>query len=156
MSSPSTRIAIVAMSANRVIGRDGQLPWHLPEDLQFFKRTTMGHAILMGRKTWDSIGRPLPKRRSIVLSCSLESVPEGVDLIRHPDELDGLAIEGDLYIIGGATIYQHFLPQCAEVLLTYVYAEVEGDTFLPPFEDDFRLAEVLETHPEFEIRRYVR
>tara|TARA_R110002096_G_scaffold173997_4_gene349570 strand:- start:4515 stop:4982 length:468 start_codon:yes stop_codon:yes gene_type:complete len=155
MPAPRT-IAIVAMAANRVIGRNGGLPWQLPDDLKFFKRTTTGSAILMGRKTWDSIGRPLPKRRNIVLSCSLESVPEGVDLIRHPDDLEKLSLETDVYVIGGAMIYDYFFARCDEVLLTYVFAEYEGDTFLPPFEEEFQLAEVVETHPEFEIRRYIR
>lgn len=149
-------IAIVAMAANRVIGKDGGLPWHLPKDLKFFKRTTSGSAILMGRKTWDSIGRPLPKRRNIVLSCRMESVPEGVDLIRHPEELATMEIDTDVFVIGGAMLYDHFFPLCAEVLLTYVFDDYEGDTLLPPFEDSFSAMEVLETHPEFEIRRYVR
>ncbi len=156
MPNPPKFIAIVAMAANRTIGRDGELPWRLPEDIKFFRRTTTGHAILMGRKTWESIRKPLPERRNIVLSRSLKSAPEGVELIRHPDELAGLNLETDVYVIGGAVVYACLLPRCEEVLQTYVFAEYEGDTFLPPFEDDFQLAEILEKHPQFEIRRYVR
>lgn len=110
----------------------------------------------MGRKTWDSIGKPLPKRQNIVLSCGLESVPDGVEMIRHPDELALLNVETVVYVIGGATLYEHYFPLCKEVLLTYVFDEYEGDTFLPPFEEEFSTMEVLETHPEFEIRRYIR
>ena len=155
MNSPTYK-AIVAMAANRVIGRNGDLPWRLSEDLKFFKRTTSGHAILMGRKTWDSIGRPLPNRRNIVLSRVLEAAPEGAELVRSVDQLGELNLAGDVYVIGGSEIYRALLPQCQEVLLSYVFEEHEGDTFLPPFESDFEMVEVLESFSEFEIRRYVR
>lgn len=151
-------IAIVAMASNRVIGRDGDLPWRLSEDLKFFKRTTMGHAILMGRKTWDSIGKPLPGRRNVILSRSMAAAPEGTDLLNSIDDVSQLLAqaETDVYLIGGAEIYRQLLDQVDEILLSYVREPHEGDTEFPAFEDAFELTEVLETHDAFEIRRYVR
>lgn len=155
MNRPLT-IAVVAMAPNRVIGRDGQLPWHLPGDLRFFRKSTMGQAILMGRNTWDSIGRPLPGRRNIVLSRTLEQAPAGVEVIRSPEEIGALGITTTLCVIGGAEIYKLLLPQCDEILLSLVRENHEGDTWFPPFENDFTLSEILEQHEDFEARRYVR
>jgi dihydrofolate reductase len=144
------------MAANRVIGRDGALPWHLPEDLKFFRRTTTGHPILMGRKTWESLGRPLPNRRNLILSRTLSDQP-GAEVLRHPDDLEKLGLEGPVYIIGGAEIYQLLLPRTDEILLTLLTEPAEGDTFLPAFENDFHLAEILEEIPgRAQWRRYVR
>ncbi|HEY1081501.1 MAG TPA: dihydrofolate reductase [Prosthecobacter sp.] len=152
-SSPRL-IAIVAMAANRVIGCDGTLPWHYPEDLKFFKRTTLGHPILMGRTTFESIGRPLPGRQNIVLSRTLEP-REGITVIRdvseHPSACSGAET---LFVIGGAQIYAELLPQCHGLYLTLVKKEYEGDTFLPAFEDSFVLKEVLETTEDLEFRYY--
>lgn len=154
---PNTRFhAIVAMSAERIIGRAGALPWHLPEDLRFFRRTTTGHAVVMGRKTWESIGRPLPHRRHIVLSRSGISLPPGVDSISRPDDLDRLRIATDVFVIGGAQIYELFLPRCEEILVTLVHGTWEGDTWFPEFEADFEQVAVLETHPACEMRLYRR
>ncbi|MBU6303250.1 MAG: dihydrofolate reductase [Verrucomicrobia bacterium] len=152
---PPFTVAVVAMSPNRVIGLGGKLPWHLPGDLRFFRRATMGHAVLMGRKTWESIGKPLPGRRNIVLSRSAPDLPPGVDLIHAPGELDALRITTRLCVIGGAEIYRLFLPRCDELLLTWVRQPHAGDTFFPEFEDRFTLAEVLEEAEQFEVRRYV-
>lgn len=148
--------AIVAMTSSRVIGRDGRLPWHLPEDLRFFRRTTTGHAVVMGRKTWESIGRPLPNRRNIVLSRSAWDLPAGCERIATPEELDGLAIGTEVYIIGGAQVYTAFLPRCQELLVTWVGGDWEGDTWFPAFEEEFEPAAVLETHPTCEMRLYRR
>ncbi len=149
--------AIVAMSSNRVIGRDGDLPWHLPEDLKWFKKLTLGHPIVMGRKTMDSIGRPLPKRRNVVVSRSLDQAPEGYDLITDLSEIrSALAEHETVFIIGGAEIFRETLPDCDEFYLTYIFAEYEGDTFLPPFEEDFELAEIVDTTDDFELRRYTK
>ena len=155
MSDSHKTIAIAAMAANRVIGKDGDLPWRLSGDLKFFKRTTMGQAILMGRKTWDSIGKPLPGRRNIVLSRTLDVAPEGAELIRHLDEVANLKLKTDLFVIGGAEVYRLFLDRCDEILLTYVFDSYEGDTYLPEFESDFKLDGILETESEYEIRRYL-
>ncbi len=144
------------MASNRIIGKDGALPWHLPEDLKFFRRTTTGHPILMGRKTWESLGRPLPNRRNLILSRTLPAQPSA-EVLRHPDDLAPLGLEGPVYIIGGAEIYQLLLPRTDEILLTVLTDPVEGDTTFPAFEQDFRLEEVLDELPgRAQWRRYVR
>jgi len=155
MDRPYT-VAIVAMTPNRVIGKDGGLPWHLPEDLRFFRRMTTGTAVLMGRRTWESIGKPLPGRRNLVLSRQPPPLPPGVEALRSPEEVDELHISTRLHVIGGAAIYRIFLPRCDEVLVTSVFAEYEGDTWFPPFEGDFLPPEVLERHDAFEVRRFLR
>jgi len=147
--------AIVAMSLNRVIGAGGGIPWHLSEDLKFFKRTTLGHIIVMGRKTYDSIGRPLPGRENWVLSRKGEAIP-GVRVLHSPDEVVEPTDGRELFLIGGTQLYEALLPRCSEIFLTLVQREVEGDAYFPPFEEDFELAEILLTTPEMEIRRYVR
>lgn len=149
--------AIAAMASNRVIGRDGQLPWRLPEDLRWFKKLTMGSPIVMGRKTAESIGRSLPGRRNVVLSRSGENVPEGFEWVKDPAELArALAGEETAWIIGGAQLYETLLGDCAELYLSYVFEPHEGDAFFPPFEDRFELAEVLDRTDDFELRRYRR
>ncbi len=147
--------AIAAMSHNRVIGAGNQIPWHLPEDFQWFKQTTTGHVLVMGRKTFASIGRPLPNRETMVLSRSDFRHP-GVKTIRSLEELPPLVGERQVFICGGAQIYEQVLPQCAELLLTLVQREVAGDTFFPKFEDRFELVEEIHSTPEFKILRYRR
>lgn len=150
-------IAIVAMSSNRVIGKDGRLPWHFPEDLKFFKRTTLGHPILMGRATFESIGKPLPGRQNIVLSHSL---PPRADLtvIRGLDEIAHVCPEAQqtVFVIGGAKVFAELLPQCEGLYLTWINQPFEGDTFLPPFEDLFSLKEVVGEAEGLEFRYYER
>lgn len=147
--------AIVAMTPERVIGRDGTLPWHLPEDLAFFKKTTLGHPIVMGRKTFESIGRPLPKRRNIVLTRDPAWRMDGTDVIHHPDQLDGLTDLGSkVFIIGGAEIYQAFLPMLDELIISHVLENHPGDTWFPEFQDRFPNSEILESFPDFEVRRW--
>jgi len=147
-------IAIAAMSLNRVIGAGGGIPWHLSEDLKFFKRTTLGHVVLMGRKTYDSIGKPLPGRENWVLSRGSD-LP-GVRVIRDAGEISLPRDGREVFVIGGAQLYALLLPRCSEVLLTQVNREVEGDVFFPPFEDEFSFDEVVFAAPEMEVRRYVR
>ena len=150
-------IAIVAMTPSRVIGRDGTLPWHLPEDLAFFKRTTMGHPVVMGRKTYESIGRPLPKRRTIVLTRDREWRAPGVDAIHSVEELEPILLgEEKAHVIGGAEIYAAFLDRTDEILVSRIHEEYSGDTRFPPFEDRFPAHEVVEKHDAFEVRRYFR
>ena len=149
--------AVVAMTPSRVIGRDGKLPWHLPEDLAYFKRTTLGHPIVMGRKTFESIGRPLPKRRNIVLTRDETWSAEGVEVIHGPEALPELAGLGDqVFIIGGAEIYTAVFPILDDLLVSHVFAEHEGDTRFPEFEGMFPRSELLETHADFEVRRHFR
>jgi len=147
--------AIAAMSLNRVIGNGNQIPWHLPEDFKWFKATTSGHVIVMGRKTFESIGKPLPNRETIVLSRSAWSHP-GVKTISNLDDLPALVAGRQAFICGGAQIYEQMLPQCSELFLTLVKREVPGDAFFPKFEDQFELAEEIRDTPEFKILRYHR
>lgn len=147
--------AIAAMARNRVIGHEGGIPWHLPEDFKWVKQCTQGHTIVMGRRTFESIGRPLPNRMNIVVSRSAHGIT-GCTVIRSLDELDQIATQGEVWIFGGAEIYESALPRIDEIFLTIVKSEPPGDTFFPPFEDQFELAEVLRDEPEFQIRRYLR
>jgi dihydrofolate reductase len=152
----ATYKAVAAMSANRVIGRNGTLPWRLPEDMKFFRTLTTGHPIIMGRKTWDSLGRPLPNRRNIVLSRTMPAV-QGAEVVRSLEELDRLALAGDVYVIGGAEIYRLLMPRCAAVYLTVLETEAEGDAFLPPFEAEFpRMSVIQELEGVAQWRLYER
>ena len=132
-------IAAVA-EENRVIGKDKDLPWHIPEDLQHFKRLTTGHALLMGRRTFESIvhqfGGPLPNRRMVVLTTqgSFEEYP-GVETYASVDAaLKALADEEVVFIGGGESIYEQFLPEADRLELTLIEGDYEGDTYFPPFE----------------------
>lgn len=142
-------IAIAAMADNRVIGRDGGLPWRLPEDLKFFKETTMGHAILFGRTTFEGIGRPLPGRTNLVLSRSWPG-QEGVETVRSVEELFKRD-EDRIFVCGGAEVYRQLFPFCAGLYLTRVLKEVEGDTVLPAFEDRFQFKETVRQGEGFRI-----
>lgn len=149
--------AVVAMDPDRVIGRNGTLPWHLPKDLAFFKRTTTGHPIVMGRKTFESIGRPLPKRRNIVLTRDAAWSAPGVEVIHHPEDLARLpGLAGRVFVIGGSEIYAAFLSALDDLLVSHVLDRHPGDTFLPPFEDQFPNSEIIESHATFEVRRHFR
>jgi len=145
--------AIAAMSLNRVIGAGNKIPWHLPEDFKWFKQTTIGHVIVMGRKTFESIGKPLPNRETIVLSRSQFSHP-AVRIIRGLDELPALAGDRKVFICGGAQVYAQALPLCSELYLTLVKRTVDGDAFFPPFENQFELVEDIRDTPEFKILHY--
>jgi dihydrofolate reductase len=148
-------IAVAAMSANRVIGADGQIPWHLPEDLRWFKELTTGGTLLMGRVTFDSIGRPLPGRVTIVMSRQEHWQIPGAQVIR---DLSGLAmarVQGEIFVVGGSEIYRAALPYCRDLYLTEVRREVEGDRKFPVFEDLFRFSAVLRETPEMRIVHYV-
>ena len=147
--------AIAAMSLNRVIGSGDKIPWHLPEDFRWFKQTTTGHVLVMGRKTFESIGRPLPGRETMVLSRSAFSFP-GVTTIRGLDEIAGLAGGRQVFIAGGAQVYQQALPLCSDLFLTLVKREVDGDAFFPTFEDKFELVQQLRDTAEFSILHYQR
>ncbi len=145
--------AIAAMSLNRVIGAGNRIPWHLPEDFKWFKRMTTGQTIVMGRKAYESIDRPLPNRVTIVLSSSPFEVA-GVRWARDLSEIHPDQEAGEVYICGGGQVYQQALPLCSDLYLTWVKREVEGDAFFPEFESRFeRVATLVET-PEFEIVHY--
>ncbi|GAA5125413.1 dihydrofolate reductase [Luteolibacter yonseiensis] len=149
--------AVVAMTGERVIGRAGTLPWHLPEDLAFFKRTTSGHPIVMGRKTYESIGRPLPKRRNIVMTRDQNWSAMGVEVIHSPADLAELpGLDGRVFVIGGSEIYSAFLPELDDLLVSHIFENHAGDTRLAEFETSFPVSELVETHPAFEVRRHSR
>ena len=132
MSRP--RIALIAaMDRHRVIGKAGQLPWRLPNDLKRFREVTLGHPVLMGRKTWESIGRPLPGRRNLVMTRCPEFHPEGAEAVSSPEEaLKRTARDRMLFVIGGGEVYRIFLPYADEMFITLVHTDVEGgDAFFP-------------------------
>jgi dihydrofolate reductase len=133
---------IAAVAKNKVIGNKGQLPWRVPEDLKFFKSMTTGHAIVMGKKTYDSTGKPLPNRRNIVVSRSAVSI-EGAEVCGSIDEAIARARETDPepFIIGGAEIYRLALPFATRMYITEIDQSPEGDTHFP----DFSLSEWKET-----------
>jgi len=145
--------AIAAMSLNRVIGAGNCIPWHLPEDFKWFKRTTTGHVLVMGRKTFESIGKPLPNRDTIVLSRAGFAHP-GVRVAHSLAEVVALAGARPVFICGGAQIYEQALPCCSDLFLTRVKRQVAGDAFFPPFEDRFELVAELHDCPEFSILHY--
>ncbi len=122
---------IVAMDAQRGIGIDNRLPWRLPEDLAHFKRLTTGHPILMGRKTFESIGRPLPNRRNIVLSSNPDWQHDGVECAATMAAALALAPDQTVYVIGGAQIYTLALPLATTVIVTEIAATFDCDTFFP-------------------------
>jgi len=148
--------AIAAMSENRVIGNGNDIPWRIPEDFKWFKDSTMGGVLIMGRKTWDSIGRPLPGRKTAVVSRSSPDLPSEVDLLHSLDAIEKQGYTDPIWICGGAEIYRQALPKCKELYLTLVKRTVEGDTFFPEFEDQFQLDTVLRDESEFQIRKYLR
>ena len=149
--------AIVAMSPERVIGKDGNLPWHLPDDLKFFKKQTMGHPIVMGRKTFESIGKPLPNRQNFVLTHDPAWHHDGVESIHHPKELNEFPlIDQQVFIIGGAEIYKFFLPILNDIIITHIPQSYEGDTFFPAYEKEFPHSVLVWEQANFEIRRHFR
>lgn len=126
---------IAAMAKNRVIGRNNALPWHLPEDLKYFKATTLGKPILMGRKTFDSIGKPLPGRTSVVLTRNPEWSFDGCLVVPSLDAaLARLADREEVLVIGGAELYQQTLPRADRLYLTEINADFEGDAWFPDFD----------------------
>ena len=145
--------AIAAMSLNRVIGAGNQIPWHLPEDFKWFKKMTIGNVVVMGRKTFESIGKPLPNRDTIVLSRSEFRHP-GVHVLRRLEELAPLTTGREVFVAGGAQIYEQALPLCSDLYLTLVKREVAGDAFFPAFEDAFELIETLQDNADFKILHY--
>ncbi len=132
---------IVAASANDVIGAQGELPWRLSDDLRRFKEVTMGKPIVMGRKTWDSIGRPLPGRQNIVITRQGDFAAEGCDVVGSVDEaLSAAGDAAEVMIIGGSQVYALFLPRADRLYLTRVHARIDGDAFFPAIsETEWRL-----------------
>jgi dihydrofolate reductase len=179
--------AIAAMSENRVIGDGNRIPWHLPEDFRWFKKMTLGNVVVMGRKTFESLGSPLPNRLNVILTrhpkllrdrhpelfgaatlgtrarrlrdsyqLSLPKVsrPTEVRLQRSLSKLDPEEFATDVFICGGAQIYEQALPRCSDLFLTRVGRICRGDAFFPPFEDLFERVGIVKETPEFAIEHY--
>lgn len=129
---------IVAASENNVIGVDNRLPWHLPADLKYFKQLTTGHAIIMGRKTFDSIGKPLPNRRNLVITKSKTFSHEGITVVNSIDNaIEACETEENVFVIGGETIYAQMLSITHQIYLTRVHVKVEnGTAFFPSLNPD--------------------
>jgi dihydrofolate reductase len=130
----STLSLIAAMANQRVIGRDNTLPWRLPEDLQHFKRTTLGKPVIMGRKTWESLGRPLPGRRNIVVSRNPDYLPVGGELVSSLEAaMAATADVEEAFVIGGADLYRQALPLAQRIYLTEIAGDYAGDAHFPEF-----------------------
>jgi dihydrofolate reductase len=126
---------IAAMANNRVIGQNNQMPWHLPADLQHFKQITLNKPVIMGRKTFESIGRPLPNRRNIIISRDKAYQAEDIEVVSSVEAALELTKSCDeIMVIGGGLIYEQFLPMCDKLYLTFIDLEVTGDTCFPDYE----------------------
>jgi dihydrofolate reductase len=148
---------IVAMSSNRVIGRDGDLPWHLPADLRHFKQTTIGHHLIIGRATWDEVGKPLPGRTMVVVTRNRDFSADGVLVAHSVEAALALARDDDeSFIGGGAEIYRQALDAdlVDRLYITRIHAEVEGDTFFPLFDLDRWLLADRVDHPADEKNEF--
>ena len=178
------------MSLNRVIGAGNKIPWHLPEDFKWFKKTTMGNVVVMGRKTFESLGQPLPNRKNMVMTRHpqrlIKKHPEifgqyhewrggkflkrayqfhftklgeknetEILIFKSLDKLNPEEFPNDIFICGGAQIYEQSLPRCSDLYLTLVKRKIEnGDAFFPPFENKFELVKEIHDTPEFKILHY--
>ena len=126
---------IVATANNNIIGKDNIMPWHLPADLAYFKRVTLGKPVIMGRKTFESIGFALPGRRNIIISRSSDYKSAGVDVVASVDAALALVRDIDeVMVIGGGSIYQHCLPQADRLYVTHIEADIDGDTQFPAYD----------------------
>ncbi len=127
---------VVAIGDDGAIGKDGKVPWRIPEDLKHFKNVTMGHAIIMGRKTWDEVGKPLPGRRNLVISRQLGLALEGAEVFGTLEDAIAAArtTDPEPHVIGGSTIYAAAMPLATRIYLTEVHRTVDADTFFPPFD----------------------
>ncbi len=153
-------IIIVAVAKNNVIGRDNTLPWHLPSDLKHFKKTTMGYPLIMGRKTYDSIGRPLPGRDNVVLTRDPDLELPGCIVVHSMEEaIAHCRNEEKVFIIGGADIFRLAMPLTDTIIYTALQRDVEGDVYLDPIDTDtFEIVESKEYDEEepYQIIRYER
>lgn len=142
------------MAYNRVIGCNNQIPWHLPEELNWFRQTTLHQSILMGRKTFESLGcKALPKRTNYVLTHQSLAVTDNVIVIHDLSALEG--INDTVWVCGGASIYKALLPKCSELLLTVVKQTIQGDAFFPDIPSSFTMCEVIKDTIDFTIQRWI-
>ncbi|MDT3670757.1 MAG: dihydrofolate reductase [Aromatoleum sp.] len=140
-------IFVVAVARNGVIGRENQLPWRLKADLAHFKATTLGHPILMGRKTWESLGRPLPGRRNLVVTRNTAYPAPGAEVFPDIDAALEAVGTGKVYVIGGAELFRQLLDRVDVLVLTEVLADVSGDVYFPTFDRGAFTEERRESHP---------
>ena len=146
---------VVAMDDNRLIGNNNQLPWHLPADLAYFKKLTTGKSILMGRKTYDSIGRPLPNRRNIVITRNVEISIPGCELISSIESaLEITKGDEEVMVIGGASLCNQLLPIINRLYITKIDGEFEGDVFFPEYDDKSWHQVSCESHPKDDLNAY--
>lgn len=146
---------IVAHSDNGVIGKDGKIPWHIPEDLARFRQLTLGHVVVMGRKTFEGLGKPLPGRQTIVVSATKNFDALGCTTVPNLRQALLLAGGQDIYISGGAKLYDEALPLADVLYITVVHAQAEGDTHFPSFaREDFICTEVQEVAGEIPYTNY--
>ncbi|MDW7675201.1 MAG: dihydrofolate reductase [Bacillota bacterium] len=128
---------IVAMDKNSLIGKGNELPWNIPEDLAYFKEITTGHKVIMGRKTFESIGKPLPNRTNIVITRDTDFKPAGCQVVNSVEEvMDLIKKDEEAFIIGGAQVYKRFLPLTNKLYITKIAGEYTGETYFPPFNCD--------------------
>ena len=151
-----TITVLAAVGANLVIGREGNMPWHLSEDLAHFKATTMGHVMVMGRKTYDSIGRALPGRRTIVITRQAGWHAPSVEVAHSLPEALALAGPADVFVVGGSDVYRQAMPFADQMLLTEIDQSPEGDAFFPAFSTEDWLETSRETHDGFAFVTYER
>lgn len=158
MSHKTKIYHVVAMARNRVIGQGNKLPWHFPEDLKQFKKTTLGSTVIMGRKTYESIGRPLPGRENFVISRTLGQV-QGIHVFRSVGNAIGAVTTENAFIIGGAEIYRSTIQSVDGIYLTRIDQDYDGDAFYPEIPDDFEEIEIQalrEKAPKIEVVFYER
>ncbi len=150
-----TYTGVVAMAPDRGIGYRGGLPWHLPDDLKTFKRITTGHPILMGRKTFESIGRPLPNRQNIVITRDRNWTAEGVDVIHRPEEVETLSLQDpEVMVIGGAEIFKLMMPLMTRMWISHVTHQHPVDTWLPELDARFKPGVLQERFEGFDLYLY--
>ncbi len=151
-----TITVLAAVGANLVIGRDGAMPWHLPEDLAHFKATTMGHTMVMGRKTFEAIGRALPGRRTIVITSQQDWYVAGVEVAHSLAEAFALAGPTEVFVVGGGQVYREAMPFADQMMLTEIEQSPDGDAHFPAFGPDHWHESARERHDGFAFVTYVR
>ena len=151
-----TIILIAAVGANHVIGREGEMPWHLPEDLAHFKATTMGHTLVMGRKTYDSIGRALPGRRTVVMTSQIGWHAPSIEVAHSLAEALALAGPTEVFIVGGGQVYREAIPFADQLMLTEVDQSPEGDAVFPTIDPEHWRETGRQAHAGFAFVTYER
>jgi len=142
---------VAAMDKNQVIGEDNKIPWTIPNEMKKFKQLTSGNTIVMGRKTFESIGKPLPDRNNVVLSTTMQPT-EGITVCRSIEDIP----KNNIFVIGGSQVYKQAIPLASKMYISYVKKKYKGDAFFPKFNKAEWRVESREDHPEFELVVYVR